>query len=164
MAVNAYLTLKGQRQGAISGPVTETGRQNSIEIRSFSNLIESPRDPASGLASGPRLHTPVSVMKEIDQTSTALRSAFVSNENFVSWALQFWTVGAVDPVMDSEAYTIRLTNANIVSIREFMTGNDELANSGLPLCEEITFTYQKIEWIWTDGETTAEDDWEQAAV
>jgi type VI secretion system secreted protein Hcp len=28
------------------------------------------------------------------------------------------------------------------------------------MLEEITLTYQKIEWTWTDGGVTAEDDWE----
>ncbi len=161
MAVNAYLTLKGQRQGPISGPVTEKGRENSIELLSFSNEIVSPRDPVSGMPTGQRQHHPICILKEIDVASTALRSAFVNNENLTSWALQFWTVGAVDPVMDTETYTIRLTNANIASIREFLVASEDAANNGLPLREEITFTYQKIEWIWTDGETTAEDDWEQ---
>jgi len=30
--------------------------------------------------------------------------------------------------------------------------------------EEITFTYQKIEWVWKDGNITAMDDWEAAVV
>jgi type VI secretion system secreted protein Hcp len=102
-------------------------------------------------------------VKEIDEASTALRSAFVDNENLTSWALQFWTAGAVDPVMDTEIYTIRLINARIASIREFLVESEDPANNGLPLREEITFTYQKIEWIWTEGETTAEDDWTQVA-
>ena len=160
MAVNAYLTIKGQRQGTIPGPVTDKGRENSIEIHSFSNQIVSPRDPASGLPTGQRVHQPLSIVKEIDQTSTALRSAFTGNENLVDWALQFWTVSPVDPVMDSETYTIRLTNASIASIREFMIDSEDVANNGLPLREEVTFTYQKIEWIWTDGETSAEDAWQ----
>jgi type VI secretion system secreted protein Hcp len=161
MAVNAYLTLKGQRQGPISGPVREKGREHSIEIHSFSNQIVSLRDPASGLATGKRIHHPICIVKGIDQTSTALRTAFVANENLTCWMLQFWTVGAVDPVMDIEAYTIRLTNASIASIREFMADTEDPANNGLSLREEITFTYQKIEWLWTDGQTTAEDGWEQ---
>jgi len=163
MAVNAYLTLKGQKQGMIAGPVTDKGRENSMELLSFSNKIASAIDPASGLATGPRQHQPVCIVKEIDEASTALRSAFVDNENLTSWALQFWTAGAVDPIMDTEIYTIRLTNASIASIREFLVESEDPANNGLPLREEITFTYQKIEWIWTEGETTAEDDWQSPA-
>jgi type VI secretion system secreted protein Hcp len=30
----------------------------------------------------------------------------------------------------------------------------------LPLQEEITLTYQKIQWTWNDGGVTASDDWE----
>jgi type VI secretion system secreted protein Hcp len=160
MAVNAYLTLKGQKQGPILGPITDKGREHSIELLSFSNNIVSPRDPASGLPTGKRQHHPICIVKEIDEASTALRAAFVGNENLTSWALEFWTAGAVDPVMDTEIYTIRLINASIASIREFLVESDDPANNGLPLREEITFTYQKIEWIWTDGETTAEDDWQ----
>jgi type VI secretion system secreted protein Hcp len=163
MAVNAYLTLQGQQQGLIRGPITDKGREKSIELLSFSNLIARPRDSASGLSTGPRQHRPISIVKEIDMTSTALRSAFVANEQLVSWALQFWTVGAVDPVMDTEIYTIRLINANIASIREFLVESEDAANNGLPLREEITFTYQKIEWTWANGETTAEDEWQTSA-
>jgi type VI secretion system secreted protein Hcp len=25
--------------------------------------------------------------------------------------------------------------------------------------EEVSFTYQKIQWIWTEGGITAQDDW-----
>jgi type VI secretion system secreted protein Hcp len=34
----------------------------------------------------------------------------------------------------------------------------------LPLQEEITLTYQKIQWTWNDGGVTASDDWETPIV
>jgi type VI secretion system secreted protein Hcp len=52
------------------------------------------------------------------------------------------------------AYTIKLTNASIASIRLLV---DDQGN----MTEEVTFTYQKIEWTWVDGGITAQDDWEQ---
>ena len=33
-------------------------------------------------------------------------------------------------------------------------------NMKLPHMEEVSFTYQKIEWTFEDGGITAEDDWE----
>ena len=59
MALNAYLTLKGQKQGAINGPVTQKGRENSIAVHAFGNEIDSPRDAATGLPTGKRIHKPV---------------------------------------------------------------------------------------------------------
>lgn len=159
MALNAYLTLKGQKQGAFNGPVTQKGRENSILVHSFSNEIVSPRDPASGLPTGKRMHKPINILKEVDKTSPQLWTALVSNENLTTWELKFWSPSATG--VEQQIYTIELTNASIASIREYMEDNEDPAKSKLPLLEEITFTYQKIEWTWLRGTTvSASDDWE----
>jgi type VI secretion system secreted protein Hcp len=160
MAFDAYLTLKGQKQGEIHGPVTLPGRENTILVHSFAHQITSPRDPASGLATGKRQHQPLQIQKEIDKTSPLLWAAFVSNENLIDWALQFWETAADGDGGQKPDYTIRLTNANISSVRQSMNDNENPVTRTLPLREEISFTYQKIEWIWADGEVTAQDSWE----
>src|SRR5271170_8515231 len=114
MALNAYLTLKGQKQGDIQGGVTQKGREHSILVHSFSHEIISPRDPASGLPTGKREHHPVHILKEIDQSSPPLWTALVNNENLVTWQLKFWAPSATG--VETQIYTITLTNASIASI------------------------------------------------
>jgi len=80
MALNAYLTLKGQKQGNINGSVTQKGRENSILVHAFSQEVVSPRDPASGLATGKRQHKPLLIVKEIDKSSPLLWNALINNE------------------------------------------------------------------------------------
>ena len=157
MALSAYLTLKGQKQGAINGSVTQKGRENTILVHSFSNEITSPRDPATGLPTGKRVHEPVYLVKEIDRSSPQLWSALVTNENLTAWELQFWTASATG--VEQQIYTIDLTNASIASIHEYMDDNEDPAKANLPLLEEISFTYQKIQWTWVQTKTTASDDW-----
>lgn len=161
MTYNAYLTLVGQKQGAINGSVTEKGRENSILVHAFTNQIISPRDPASGLPSGKRQHQPLVIVKEIDKSSPALWSALVNNENLTTWVLRFWNYGVGGP--EKEIYTIALTNAAIASMEESMADNTLPGNSGLPLREQLSFTYQKIQWTWTDGSVTAIDTWQPVA-
>ena len=158
MALSAYLTLKGQKQGAINGPVTQKGRENSILVHAFSNEIDGPRDPASGLPTGKRTHKPIRILKEVDKASPQLWAALVNNENLTLWDLKFWSVSATG--IEQQIYTIELTNASIASIREYMEDNEDSAKASLPLLEEITFTYQKIQWTWMQGGITASDDWE----
>ncbi|HRI69004.1 MAG TPA: type VI secretion system tube protein Hcp, partial [Polyangium sp.] len=43
MALNAYLRLKGQKQGEIKGSVTQKGREGSIMVIAVSHEIISPR-------------------------------------------------------------------------------------------------------------------------
>jgi type VI secretion system secreted protein Hcp len=158
MAANAYLTLAGQKQGAITGSVTEKGKEGSILVHAFNNQILSPRDPTSGFPTGKRQHVPVVILKEIDKSSVPLWNALVNNENLTTWVLRFWA--QTEKGAMQEIYTITLTNASIASIDEYMENNTIPANATLPMFERITFTYQKIQWVWTAGSLTAQDDWE----
>ncbi|MGB6744485.1 MAG: Hcp family type VI secretion system effector [Terracidiphilus sp.] len=158
MPLNAYLTLKGQKQGAIKGGVTQEGREGSILVHSFSNEILSPRDPQSGLPTGKRMHKPIFILKEVDRASPQLWEALVNNENLTQWELKFWSTSTTGK--EKQTYTIELVNASIASIREYMPDNEDPAKANLPLLEEISFTYQKIEWTWMDPTVSASDDWE----
>jgi type VI secretion system secreted protein Hcp len=167
MALNAYLKLKGQKQGDINGSVTQKGRENSIMVIAVSHEIISPRDPASGLPTGKRMHKPVVITKELDKASPLLYNALVNNENIPTWKLQFWTPqlrAAAGVGAEVQHYTIELMNANIASIAFRMLNNKNPDLMRYAEYEEIAFTYQKITWTWTEGGITASDDWESPNV
>jgi type VI secretion system secreted protein Hcp len=167
MALNAYLRLKGQKQGEIKGSVTQKGRESSIMVIATSHEIVSPRDPASGLPTGKRMHKPFIVTKELDKASPLLYNALVNNENIPSWELKFWTpqVKAQQGVgTEVNHYTVTLLNANIASINFRMPNNRNPELMRYAEYEEIAFTYQKITWTWVEGGITAEDDWETPVV
>jgi type VI secretion system secreted protein Hcp len=140
--------------------VGSKGRENTILVHSFSHEIDSPRDPASGLAAGKRQHRPLLILVDIDKYSPLLWKVFVNNENLIAWELQLWKVAENEGDPETQLYSIGLTNASIASIRESMVDNEESAGALEPPRQEITFTYQKIEWVWTDSGATAQDDWE----
>jgi len=167
MALNAYLKLKGQKQGEIKGSVTQKGRENKIMVIAVSHEIISPRDAASGLPTGKRQHKPLVITKEIDKSSPLLYNALVNNENIPEWELQFWTpqIKATSGVgTEVQHYTIKLINANIASISFRMPNNKHPELMKFAEFEEIAFTYQKVEWTWNDGGIMAMDDWEAPVV
>jgi type VI secretion system secreted protein Hcp len=152
----AYMYAKGQKTGPINGSVTQKGRENSIQVLDVRHSIVSPRDPQSGLPTGPRQHKPFVITKEIDKASPLLEQVLCTNENLTSVTLKFWTLQAAAGVgSEVQHYTITLTNANIASIdiKPEMIGGKEV------LVEQISFTYQKIEWVWPNGGITAVDTW-----
>ena len=158
MALNAYLKVKGEKQGAINGSVTQKGRENKIMVIAVSHEIMSPRDPASGLPTGKRMHKPFVITKELDKSSPLLYSVLVNNENVTEWELQFWQPSPTGA--EVQHYTVKLTNANIASIHFRMLNNKNPELMKYAEYEELAFTYQKIIWTWTQGGITAEDDWE----
>ena len=167
MALNAYLKLKGQKQGEIKGSVTQKGREGKIMVIAVSHEIVSPRDAASGLPTGKRMHKPLVITKELDKASPLLLQMLTHNENIPEFELQFWTpqVKATGGAgMEVQHYTIKLTNANIASISFRMLNNKNPELTRYTEYEEIAFTYQKIEWLWNDGGIMAMDDWEAPVV
>jgi type VI secretion system secreted protein Hcp len=167
MALNAYLKLKGQKSGEIKGSVTQKGRENKILVIAVSHEIVSPRDAASGLPTGKRMHKPFVITKELDKSSPILYQVLCTNENVSEWELEFWTpqIKAGTGVgSEVQHYSVKLTNANIASIAFRMANNKHPDLMKFAEYEEIAFTYQKIEWTWKDGGITAGDDWEAPSV
>ncbi len=159
MALNAYLKLKGQKTGEIKGSVTQKGREGRIAVIAVSHEIISPRDPASGQATGKRSHKPFVITKELDRSTPLLYGALAGNETLNEWELQFWTPqkSAAGSGVEVQHYTVKLTNASIASIAFRMANNKDPELAKLAEYEEIAFSYQKIEWIWVDGNITATD-------
>lgn len=58
------------------------------------------------------------------------------------------------------SYTITLTDATISSIEQAQMDNAVVDHANIPVTENVSFIYSKIEWTWVDGGVTAEDEWE----
>jgi type VI secretion system secreted protein Hcp len=162
MALNAYLSLTGQKQGQIKGSVTQKGREGKIMVIAAEHEVLAMRDAASGTATGKRQHKPFVITKEIDLSSPRLYTALIGNEILTSWELQFWaSSGSVGSATGVEVmrYSVRLTNASICDIRFCMLNNKNPDLARYVEFEEVEFVYQKIEWTWVPAALSASDSW-----
>ncbi|HEY2910570.1 MAG TPA: type VI secretion system tube protein TssD, partial [Gemmataceae bacterium] len=149
----------------IKGSVTQKGREGSIMVTAVNQSVISPRDMASGLPSGKRMHKPIVLTANLDQSLPLLYNALCQNENISKWELQFWspqtgndrTSGVGSEVQN---FKIELTNASICSIDFRMVDNRNPELMKYPEFFEVAFVYQKIVWTWVKGGVTASDDWE----
>ena len=160
MALNSYLIIKGQKQGQIKGSVIQKGREGQIEIIAFQHEIVSPRDPASGQATGKRMHKPFVFTKELDKSTPLLYNALVMNETLSTVELKCWApkmTAATGAGSEVNHYNVLLTNARIISIKSEMLNNKNPDLMRYEKCETIEMVYQKISWTITDGGITAED-------
>jgi type VI secretion system Hcp family effector len=226
-ALNAYLTIKGQTQGAIQGSVTQKGRENKIAVIAFNHDLKTPVDaapsfdvilaavdaqqktrvinvlrdvaalslkdaqalveatprpvkegvamkeaealkaileragatveikPGSGPSAGKRQHGLLTIRKELDKSTPLLYQALSSNETLTDWELQCWRPSATGVGTEQQHYTIKLTGARVVGIRQRMPNTRDAQLTRLETYEEVSFSYQTITWIWNDGGITA---------
>ena len=150
-ALNSYLTLKGNKQGAIHGGAKVKGREGSLPIIAIDHEVVSPRDPASGIATGKRQHKPLTLTLPLDRSAAQLYEAMFTSEAFAEVALSVFAPD--DRSAKAPLYTITLSNASISDIR-IVTPEGGQPNM------RVSFTYQKIAWTWKEGGMTAQDDWE----
>jgi type VI secretion system secreted protein Hcp len=157
MTLNAYLTLDGSRQGAISGDVHVVGRENSILVYAAAHAILRPVDAITGLPTGNRQHKPFVITKEIDKASPLMYKALITNEDIVTWRLEFWRMSPTG--IEQPYYVVNLLGSSIVSVDFSYPGNmaPDLAKGSRH--EVWTFSYRKIEWTWVDDTIIAADDW-----
>jgi type VI secretion system secreted protein Hcp len=167
MALNAYLVITGQNQGQIVGSVTQKGREGMILVIAVDHFLDRPFDSASGQATGNLIHRPIKISKEVDKASVPLYTALVNNENLPQWELKFWrpkTSGRGAAGAEMQYFTIKLNDARIVSIHLVKPNTKNPEFNSYPDYEEVEFSYESIEWTWTDGNIIASDDWESPIV
>lgn len=156
--INKFLFVKGQKQGDIIGSSTDPNHNGAIGIISVGHSIISPTDLATGQASGKRQHSPLVLLTHIDKATPKLYAALVNNENLPTVELDYWKANGDGS--QTEYFTIKLTNARVSSINlTNQNSADNPSSDRIAEYEEVSFTYQKIEWTWTDGGITASDDW-----
>lgn len=163
MALSSYLIVKGQNQGQFKGGSIQKGREGWVEIIAYNHEILSPYDASSGLATGKQQHHPLTVWKEIDQSTIAFFQALIQNETLTTVELKNFTPNKLGTAggtgVETLAYSITLTNARIVAIKSAMLNNKNPELTRYERTEEISFAYEKIKFHWHLGNKIVEDHW-----
>ena len=152
-AQHVFCKVTGQKQGVIQGDTTLKGLTDYLEVLTISTGVTSPRDPATGLPTGKRLHQPLTILKDVDKASPKLFLAAVTNENLTSVDCVFYRNQRNGTMQ--KYFRVTLTNASVAE--DDINGNGQI-NDGVR--ESVQFTYQKITLEDLISGVIAEDDWE----
>jgi type VI secretion system Hcp family effector len=113
------------------------------------NAGTSARGASGGRAAMRRPNDPVVIVRNLDESSKFFTAAAASGETLTSVVFQFTrNVGNRTEVYQ----TVRLTNAIVSSVKTIN------GNGGQPM-EEVSFTFQKIEYENKDGAAAAPTSW-----
>ena len=167
MALQAWIAVKGAKQGQFKGESTVAARRGKwMAVLAFTMGVNSPRDPATGQATGKRQYQPVTIVKAWGAASPQGLAACTTNEVLTEVDLEFIRPS---PTGQEVVYqTVRLTNASLSQIARFTgrpDGSEDTPSSGhtgtavMMELERWAFTFQKIEIHDNDGNTSFTDSW-----
>lgn len=148
-----YATIEGQSQGQFATtPGNPTAFNKHVRVYGFESLLTVPVDTASGQATGQRRHAPLTLAIPLGAASVQAFKAATTSENIKTLELSLTDTGG------SVYSKLKLTNARIVSVRQYHTGT-----AGTHELAELQLTYQKIELEDVASRVKTIDSWGAAA-
>ncbi len=152
LGAEIYVTVEGAKQGRFKGESTRKGHEGKVPGISFHYNVKSPRDAASGQASGKRQHSPVTFVKEWGASTPQFFQALFTGEPIRTVLFEFVRTSADGREVVFQ--TVKLSNAAIVEVDE--TASEPKSQSPSDT-DKISFTFQRIEIENRTTGTRAED-------
>jgi len=145
------ITIKGKRQGQFKSDTAD----DKIPGRGLAYEVKAPRDAATGQATGKRQYSPIIITKQWSACSPQLLQALVTNELLESVVLEF--TGLDRAGKKTVVYRMTLRNATVASLKSY---RDERATQdvGVLELEDVSLTFEKIEFENPAAKTAAQDD------
>jgi len=155
MSSPIYMSLKARKAGPIEGPVTQKKLEKTIKLLSFEHSLDIPVKPENGMPSGKKVHRPITVVKELDKSSPLLAQVLATADHLTEVKFQF-----VEP-NGNVYFTITLKNAALCGLRTFCLNTADPRNGPFNHMQEVSMTFEEIEWHFVDGGITARDSFEE---
>jgi type VI secretion system secreted protein Hcp len=157
MAMPCFVTVEGEKQGAIDGSCDIKDREKSILAYAIDHKVSMPTDPHTGLSSGKRIHGPVSLIKEFDKASPKLFQALCTGEHLKKVEIKYFRVAKDGK--EEHYFTQTLSDAIVVSMEPFVPTVFLKENESYRHMEKVGFTYSKIKMAWVPDGVESEDSW-----
>ena len=154
MAAEFYVTIEGTKQGALTGESTRAKHEGSLDGLAFHYSVAHPRDAGSGMATGRRIHQPITFVKQWGAASPQIFQALVTNETIKSAVFEF--VRTDENGEEVVFHTIKVSSARVTEIEQFI--DDSAAAQDTKGLEKISLVFQRIEIENVAGQTSAIDD------
>lgn len=142
---------QGQR---VNGGCNIMDREGSIEVHSMNHKITLPADLKTGQLTGNRTHTPITILKKLDQATPFLNKACCSGECLKEVQIDLWHV---NPHGSEECYfTYNLQNVRVIGISPVIGGTED---NYAPDKENVALMYEQITWAHHEGNHQYTDSW-----
>jgi type VI secretion system secreted protein Hcp len=147
----------GRAAQPIAGEVTARGKEGAIEVLAFHHEVVTPRDTATGQASGRRQHQPIRIVKEVDRATPLIAKALYEGAVLIV-TVEFYRTRADGT--EERYYTYELKEVIISNISVLGYNPEEVQPAATQrtlvvahvlerdtrahFMEEVTFTYKTI--------------------
>ena len=153
MSTPAHLWLENEGGAPVVGGCMMPLRLGSIELKSFSHGVSIPVDSQWGKLTGTRVHRPITIVKEFDQTTPLLYRAVCEGRTMKKATIKMYRI--LESGIEAEYFNIILDNVKLTTIAPYLAPNG-MSSTHL---ETLELRYEAITWKYTDGNIIYRDSW-----
>lgn len=155
MSTPAHLWIEDENGSPIIGSCLMPLRLGSIELKSFSHGVTIPVNPGRGKLTGTRIHRPITLVKEFDQTTPLLYRAVCEGRVMKKGTIKMYRI--LESGIESEYFNITLDNVKITTVAPYLSPNG-LSSTHL---ETLELRYEAITWKYVEGNIIYKDSWNE---
>lgn len=141
------------RADDINGDSTRTAWAGHTAVIGYTHEVNAVRD-SNGQPTGKRQHAPFKILKEVGVNSPQFMAKLVRNQAIATADLKLVMANASG--VEVNHYTYHFTGVKILSIRNWVANSTAAASATREL-EEVSFTYETIEWESVTGGRSTTD-------
>lgn len=156
-AMQAYMRVESTSTGAITGDVTQSGRENTHSVYDVQHQIEIPLDSSTGLPSGQRLHRPFLVTTNVNQGLPLFYQLLITGDNTTDITIDYYRINYEG--REERYYSVFLEDAIITGIQHHKHNVLNPDNRSYPDMVTLSFVYGRITWSHVIDATEYSDSW-----
>ncbi|WP_374256350.1 Hcp family type VI secretion system effector [Yokenella regensburgei] len=155
MSTPAHLWLTDENGSPVTGGCMMPTRLGSIELKAVTHSVTIPVDSHWGKLTGTRIHTPITIIKEFDQTTPILFRALCQGRTFKTATIRMYRI--TEAGIEKEYFNMLLENVKITTISPALHPSG-MTNTHM---ENIELRYEAVTWKYTDGNILYRDAWNE---
>ncbi|MNP48944.1 Major exported protein [compost metagenome] len=159
MAIPVYLWLQDDGGADIKGSVDIKGREGSVEVVALEHGVSISTDNNTGKLTSTRVHTPFLFTKEIDASSVYLYKAVTKGQSLKNVEFKWYCINGAGN--EEEYYSVVLEDVKVVNVKSIMHDIKDPAKAKHNHLEEVELRYEKIHWVFNDGNLQHSDAWNE---
>ena len=153
----AYMTVYDEQGNRLNGNVKVRDRENTVEVVAFNHMVYIPTDNDTGSLTSTRKHDAFKITKSFDPISPDLYKACCDGKTLKKITLDWYQVDQNGK--EFKYFSHILENVKVTTVKPLLRHVKEKSNEQHIHEEEIYFRYEKITWLYHEGNRLAQDSW-----
>ncbi|MBN2719182.1 MAG: type VI secretion system tube protein Hcp [Deltaproteobacteria bacterium] len=141
----------------IPGSCKQEGREESIQILSLKHTVEIPVDVKDATATGTRRHGAMTLVANIDAATPLMMECVCTSKTIPTVEIKYFNIN--DEGLEQNYYTIKMEKVRVTKATHWYPNVDDETTKNYKDMIDYELRYDKITWMYTDGNKEFADTW-----